>query len=118
MKRIGSYFIDFIVISIILGLSRDPLFNAIHNFNVLWIIYFFAIYLYFWLSDMLFHGSSIGKRLMKMDIVLKDNSLLAFATLHSLLKMAFSFIWVITIVIYLAGHKKMPYDKLFYERIE
>lgn len=118
MKRFGSYVIDYIVIALALGLARGSLFRAIENLNLLWFSYFFIIYFYFVLNDFLFQGSSIGKKIMKLKIVLKKQSIFLFAILHSLFKIVFSFIWPISTMIFIASKCHMPYDKYFYEYID
>lgn len=118
MKRFVSYIIDYIVLALGLALARDSLFRTVDNLNLLWFSYFFIIYFYFVLNDLLFQGSSIGKKIMNFKIILKKQSIFLFAILHSLIKIVFSFIWPISIMIFIVGKCHMPYDKYFYEYID
>lgn len=118
MKRFIAYVIDYTIIAIIVRLSSPFLFMTIKNYNLLWFTIVFILYFWFWINDVLFYGSSIGKKIVRMKIVLKDIPLFRFATVHSLLKLLCSFLAAIFIIAYIAGYCKMPYDKWFYEKIE
>lgn len=104
--------------TIILGILTLVFFKDIDDLFLRWLIVFIYIYIFFWLNDFIFNGSSIGKKIMKMNIVIKSNSLFFFATIHALLKIFFSFIWVISLVVCLVGKGKMPYDNFLYKKLE
>ena len=118
MKRMFAYFIDYILITLIIYGVRDNLFKITDNFPILWILFVLVIYIYFWINDIFFKGSSIGKKIVKLNIELKDMPIVKFATIHTIFKIAFTFIWAISIIMYLSRHCTMPYDKFFYKNIE
>ena len=118
MKRVSAYIMDYIIMLIISILIRGFLFKDISNRTVLWWMAFLIIYGYFWVNDVLFCGSSVGKKIVGMKVVLKNRPLFMFAALHTLFKIAFSFIWPIAFMLFVTWHYTMPYDKYFYEKIE
>lgn len=118
MKRFVAYVIDYIIMSVFLMvLSWGVLIKWTDNINLLMLSSLFIIFLYFGISDFAFYGSSIGKRVMGLTVILKQQSLLKFSIHHALLKTAYTCISVISFGIYIFCGYKMPYDKLFYERI-
>lgn len=118
MKRFIAYIIDYLIMAIILCFLNLILFKNIRDINLRWGVVCIYIYMFFWLNDFVFKGSSIGKKIMKMKIDVKGDSVLLFATIHSSFKIFFSFIWAISLAIFFIKNKKMPYDNLLYNKID
>lgn len=119
-KRLAAFGIDYLLLNFILipsvaaytsFMSPTALPHQILPWTAL------VIYAYFFLQDLLFRGSSIGKKAVGLRGVLKDRSLLRFAVLHGLLKMIFSCVYITTLPVYLI-QKGMPYDAYFYRSIQ
>ncbi len=120
LKRLAAFGIDYLLLIFILipsvtayasFMSPTALPHQILPWTAL------LIYAYFFLQDLLFRGSSIGKKAVGLRVVLKDRSLLRFAALHGLLKMIFSCVYIITLPVYLIRNG-MPYDAYFYQSIQ
>ncbi len=118
MKRVAAFIIDYLIMTVIITVLGLIFFMNINNMLLRWIVVFACMYMFYWLNDVIFCGSSPGKKAMKMNIVIKSNSLLLFATVHALFKMFFSFIWIISLLICLVGKGRMPYDKYLYDKSE
>lgn len=118
MKRFAAYIMDYMIMTLIFGVLNIAFFMNIKNWTLRWILAFLFIYLFFWLNDFIFKGSSIGKKIVNMRITIKGDSVFAFATVHAALKLFFTFIWIISFVLFLVWNKHMPYDKWLYSSIE
>lgn len=118
MKRFAAYVIDYLIMTLVLGLINIIFIKNIRDFSLRWTVILMCIYILFWLNDFVLRGSSIGKKLMKMKITIKGDSLFRFATIHSLLKIFFSFIWALSFLLLIVGKGSMPYDKWLYDEIE
>lgn len=121
MRRFLAFIVDNMVSAIPVCLYGVVflLNNEINYSSVLvwWWTTLLIEYLYFFMNDILLNGSSIGKKIMKVEVVLKEQNLLKFALVHTLLKMfCAGFNWVMAVV-YFASGKHMPYDKLFYKKV-
>lgn len=114
MKRVYAYMIDYCIMMLILMIEVVivPILLPAIERNSRFIMAYITIFLYCFLSDMIFKGSSLGKKTAGMTICIKGN-ILKFSLLHSMFKMLFSFIWPISIIILLCSRGKMPYDFLY-----
>lgn len=129
MRRIGAFIIDYnimcflmrVVYYLIMGawpievVIRGAKDTEVLIWNISGLI---TIYMYFFLSDLCFNGSSIGKKIARLKIQRKKQNRIKFALFHAALKLIFAFISFISLVIYLAKGRKMPYDSLFYISVD
>lgn len=115
MKRLCAFIIDYTIALLILGGVRIILFGNSRNYNFLWLIAFLTLYFCYWMNDVCFKGSSVGKKIVKLDMAFKEGNVVLLATLHSVLKMICCFLWPLTLMVYFVLKCKMPYDDYFYK---
>ena len=119
MCRLYAYAIDYIIITAfsmifciyVIGDYRTHMLLSANTILLL-------IYLYFFINDFLFKGSSIGKKIVGLKIYPKDQNRLRFAFLHATIKFLLTtVVGMITLILYIYKGFKMPYDKYFYKEI-
>lgn len=116
MKRLVAYVIDYTLLTIPIMWFRLFMYDAIiAHPNIYKGIFFLIIYLWFWIPDFLFSGSSIGKKIMRLHIKPKIKNKFLFSTLHASFKIMFTCISLMAFFIYVARGNTMPYDKLLYD---
>ncbi len=118
MKRLAAYVVDYIILTLIMGVVNVLFLINVQNLTLRWLLAAILIYLFFWLNDFLFKGGSIGKKIVNMRVIIKGDSVFRFATVHAALKLLFSFIWAISFILFFAWGKHMPYDKYLYSILE
>ncbi|GLC78243.1 RDD family protein [Lacrimispora brassicae] len=112
MRRLAAAIIDFyvcgfIIMFVIMVLSiitGGPLSYFINIFIVINFGYTFIF-------DYFFKGNSVGKRCMKIDIIIPPKGKLKYSILHGLLKILITILWPLCALIYFIMGFKMPYDK-------
>ncbi len=120
MKRFFATIIDYVIFSIIYTIifSFYPVgiimkyVETIFQISDGWlVVYCILLFLYIFIQDYIFKGRSFGKRLVKLNLSYKKDSI-GFAIKHSLLKiLASGALWPITLIYYCIRHK------LFYDGI-
>lgn len=120
MKRLcaaGIDYIIFICISMIvltlfmIGTGSYKTYDTLNTlFNAyLWIAAVF-LFLYFFVQDFFFRGKSIGKRIVRLKLVYRENTI-GFAIRHSFLKLLAGMLWPVTLIYYIVRHC-MFYDSI------
>lgn len=121
MKRFLAYVIDYSILAILMKLVNSIILkeNIIgYTIEIMWFLELSFFYIYFFLMDLIFNGSSIGKKFLNVKVVLKKQNIYKYSALHALYKFGFTIISPLALLIYLARKCTMPYDKLFYDKIE
>lgn len=119
MRRLYAYSLDYMIISICSGIYcvyviGDYRVQALLSSNVTLLM----MYVYFFINDLFFKGSSIGKKIVKLKVCPKDQNRLRFAFLHATAKFILTIILgLLTLILYVYKGFKMPYDKYFYKEI-
>lgn len=114
MRRFVAYILDYLILAIIMRNANHVLLRLTSNAMFIAFLKVSLIYLFFLFNDVVFQGYSIGKKLMKMKIILKDADIWKYSVRHSLYKLGFTLIIWIALLIYLINNMKMPYDRRFY----
>lgn len=89
MKRLFACLIDYLLIFTPVELITAVFYIKTASSWTALLFQIIAAFICLFLTDLLFKGSSVGKRLLRAEPVLKEQSLLRFAVLHSLYKLLF-----------------------------
>lgn len=120
MKRFFATIIDYVIFSIIytiifslypVGIIMKYVDNVFQITDGWLVVYCILLFIYIFVLDYIFKGRSFGKRIVKLNLRYKKDTI-GFAIKHSLLKiLASGALWPITLIYYCIRHK------LFYDGI-
>ncbi|MBE7718410.1 RDD family protein [Lacrimispora indolis] len=118
MKRFFATIIDYVIFSIIYTIifSLYPVgiimkyIDTVFQISDGWlVVYCILLFLYIFVQDYFFKGRSFGKKIVKLNLRYKKDTI-GFAIKHSLLKiLASGALWPIALIYYCIRHK-MFYD--------
>lgn len=120
MKRIIAFFIDHMILSLIIVGSYFLLFFngnmrvSAASFTIILVIGLCLWLGYFIAADYFFHGMTLGKKLLGLRMMwLREGRTPGFwAVKHTLLKWLLAAFWPVGFILYLACGCRMPYDQM------
>lgn len=120
MKRLCAAGIDFtificistiVLTFFIIGTGFYKTYDTLNTlFNAYLCISTVFLFLYFFMQDFFYRGKSIGKKIVRLKLMYRVNTL-GFAVRHSFFKLLAGMLWPVTLVYYIIRHS-MFYDSI------